>query len=194
LAEASSRISGGVDVAQGSRRRRHVGSGASRDARACGGALGIERRGRGSRRARGEGRRGRRWAVEGSVAELALGGGCGGVGHGGRETRASDCPGDIWQPATAGSRGAGRVAEGRGAVVIDKRADCNQVTMPPQRRAEGDLAICGCYEVEWTLRAPRTGGGAVRPGCWSAKMRVTYAQRNPRIMSGCGAHDGHGRR
>lgn len=36
------------------------------------------------------------------------------------------------------------------AIVIDKRADCNQVTIPPQR-AEGDLAICGCYEVEWTL-------------------------------------------
>lgn len=38
----------------------------------------------------------------------------------------------------------------------NKRADCYQVTMPPQRRAEGDLlAICGCDEVERTLRAPR---------------------------------------
>lgn len=27
---------------------------------------------------------------------------------------ASDCPGEIWQPATAGSRAAGRDAEGRG--------------------------------------------------------------------------------
>lgn len=31
------------------------------------------------------------------------------------------------------------------------------MTMPPQRRAEGDLAICGYYEVEWTLKGPTHG-------------------------------------
>lgn len=62
---------------------------------------------------------------------------------------------------------------------MDKRTGSYQVTMPPQRRADGDLAICGCYEVDWTLRAPRVGGGAARPGLLlrSKCPPVTYAER-----------------
>ena len=44
-------------------------------------------------------------------------------------------------------------------VAIDKRSDGNQVTMPPEGSVDGDLANCGCYEVDCTssaLRAPRS--------------------------------------
>lgn len=59
--------------------------------------------------------------------------------------------------------------------------------MPPQSRAQGDLTICGCYKVEWTLRAPRSSGGAVRPG------PVTYARRRGQFQELYrGAHDDRG--
>lgn len=48
-----------------------------------------------------------------------------------------------WWPAPAGSRSAVRAEDRRRSVAIEKRADSYQVTRPPQRRADGDLAICG---------------------------------------------------
>jgi len=68
-----------------------------------------------------------------------------------------------WLAAIAGSRKNSRrvYQETRDVVMIDKRADSNQVTMPPQSSAEVDLKICESNEVESTSLAPRTGGGAV---------------------------------
>ena len=87
----------------------------------------------------------------------------------------SDCPRCNGSLLLRGREVAISTAEEREVVDSNnKRADSNQVTMPPQRRADGDLAIGGCYEVEWTLGAPRAGGGAVRPGSWRAKRQMTY--------------------
>lgn len=56
---------------------------------------------------------------------------------------------DMLAACSCGVERAVRAAEDeRRSVAIDKRADSNQVTMPPQRRADDDLAICGCYEVD----------------------------------------------
>lgn len=52
---------------------------------------------------------------------------------------------NCWLPATAGSRkdSRGTYPETIDVVVIVKRANSNQVTVPPQSSADVDLAICG---------------------------------------------------